>query len=795
MEDDMRTISRALVAAATLVAMGTGTVTPGRADEFGASLSITGPTPIGDVTVVVPEEKAPVTGPLADWRPVPGLSGAIQSAASCNLAITVTAEMVGPAGAFVRARVDGQPVRTEPLFVAAGQARDDVRAFTFVLEKATAGQHTVEIEWKPQAAGAAPRMRDRSLTMRSAAAKGGKGRLAVSDAAATPPFDVSPGQYLTVPGTEAALTTAQDGPLAITFSGDVAVAGGRLFAQAVVDGAVVSDVLLSDATAAQRGARSYTFVTKDVGAGPHRVEVRARVEGGPAQVHARSVAVASAPASTADGGMVAVGVQTPPVTITSTSFVDVPSLAADVVTTVGASTLVIDAGAEVAVTGGRLFLRALVDGAPVRPAGVTFVQGEPKVRAESFAFALDNVTPGRHAVRIQASVDAGATASIADRFLRVHHARRSGAAFVQPYNAMRPKTRTFQTAVICFDPARAGHPKPTRAQLVEMFEGVGARGASLRGWFAENGAGRVSAGPVTYVGCDDAGWLPAPAGRGGTWYWTTGNFDQMWKDALTAADPSINFHVVDTDRDNRISPDELLVAIVRPQATPYGTTRATTIALDGAMPALDVHVSDLYLSANGAHRTGAVGLMAHEMSHSLLGTQDLYSPCPASTDARRFSNASDHTAATHLDPFHKLKSGLVAPDAIDIPAWTTRTLSLDAVERSREILLLYDPAKADREYFIVENRFGGSGATATYDQPIGDSVAVWHVIEDAATRNAFPTPAANPICRIPVRFVKSLVPADPSQDLVWANGTPAKIRIVLKSAPGATASVEVRKLP
>ena len=790
----MRSITLAVLSAALLGATVTA-IPAARADDLGASLSITPPTPVGDVTAVVPAEAGPVTGPLADWRPVPGLSGAIQSAAGCNLTLTVTAEMVGPAGAHVRARVDGQPLKLEPLFVAASQARDDVRAFTFVAPKVSAGQHTVEIEWKPMVPGFAPRMRDRSLTMRSAAPGRGTGRLAVNDSGGAAAFEVSPAQYQRIPGTEVTLTTAQAGHLAITFSTDVAVSNGRLFAQAVVDGATVADVLLSETSAPQRGARSYTFVTKELPAGAHTIEVRARVEGGSAQLHARSAAVASAPLSTADGGMVAVGVQTPPTSITSTSFVDVPSWTADVTTTAGASTLIIDTGAEVSVSGARLFLRALVDGAPTRPADVTLLQDGPKYRAAAFAFALDNVTPGRHSIRIQAAVDAGTTAHIADRFLRVSHARRSGAAFVQPYASMRPQARTYRTLVICFDPARTGHPKPTRKQLVEMFEGGTPPGASLRGWWAENAAGRFRVGSVTYLGCDDSGWFTAPAARQGAWYWTNNAFDQMWKDALTAADPSFDFHVHDTDRDGRLSPDELLVAIVRPQATPYGTTRSTTIALDGVPTPLDVHVSDIYLSASAGHRVAGVGVMAHEMSHSLLSTHDLYSPCPANTDAHTFSIMSNHTAGTHLDPFHKLKSGFVAPDAVNIATWTTKTVRLGAVETAHEALVLYDPAKADKEYFVVENRFGGSGAGATYDASLGNSVVVWHVIEDAATRNAFPTPAANPICRIPVRFVKSLTAPDPTQDLVWANGTPAKIRIAVKSGPAATTSVEVRKLP
>jgi M6 family metalloprotease-like protein len=762
-------------------------------DQMQSDLTVTAPSPIGDVTVVVPPETAPVIGAIADWRPIPGLSGAIQSGRAGNLAITVSAEIFGTAGVWIRARIDGNVTSVAPMFVTTNQPHDDVRSFTFVASNVPAGQHTVEIEWMTALKGVAPMMRDRSLTMHSAAATSGNGRLAVNQADSS--FIVPPSLYGTVPGTNTSLTTAQAGPLAITFSSDAMVYSGRLFAQAVVDGVVVSDVLVAETDGlSRRGSRSFTFVTTPVAAGAHDVQIRARAEGGQATIYSASAAVASAPASSADGGMVATGLQVAPTVISSTAYVNVISTSFS--TSASASTVVIDAGAESLVYGGRLFLRAMVDGAPARPGNVTFLQNDPVFHAQSFSFAVDNLLPGRHTVEIQAAVDGGkTTANIADRFVRVHHARRSGAAFAQPYGGMRPKEQTVKTLVICFDPLRPAHPRPTREQIVNQFEGTDG-GQSARGWWTENSNERITLGNVQYLGCDNSGWYTPPPGREGNWYWDNSAYDLMWQDALKAADPSFDFHAYDTDQNGKLGPDELLVAIVRPQNVPYGTTRGTNVALDGVSTPLGVHLSDLYLSPHDGYRQTGVGIISHEFSHSIIGAQDLYSPCPPETDAGSFSIMSWHGSATHLDPWHKLKSGLVTPDAISIPSWTTSTLSLPAVETgAREVTVLYDPTKADREYFVVENRFGGSGMTSNYDAPLGNSVVLWHVIEDEATRNAFPFPAPNPICRIPVRFLEALRNNGASRDLVWADGTPAKIRVTLQSAPNATTNVEFVKLP
>lgn len=761
-------------------------------DELSTELNVTGPTAIGDVTVVAPAETAPVNGPVAGWRAVPGLSGAIQSAGASSLAITVTAEMFGTAGAYLRARVDGQLTGVTPLFMAPGQGRDDTRAFTFIVANVAAGQHTVEIEWQTATPNVAPSMRDRTLTMRSAQSSAGQGRLVVNQSPTT--FTVNPASYTFVPGSNASITTAQAGPLAIAFSSDADVAQGRLFVQAIVNGAVVADVLLAEAGSfTRRASRSYTFVTPSLAAGTHTVELRARAEGGAATMFARTVSVASAPTTTAQGGMTATGVQVAPTTITSTAYVDVPHLSTSFTTSAGASTAVIETGGELLVQGGRLFLRVLVDGVPVRPGNVNLLQNEPRFRAQSYAFTIDNLTPGFHSVRVQAAVDGSTSASIGDRFVRVHHARRSGAAFVQPYGAMRPKDATFETLVICFDPLRPGEQRPTKAQVQDMFEGLDG-GKSSRGWWAEASNQRMRSGLVRYLGCEDGNWFLAPPARQGNWYWDNSAYELMWQDALRAADPSFDFHARDLDRNNNVDPDELLVAIVRPQNSSYGTTRGTSLSLDGVSTPMGVHLSDLYLSAVTSNRTTAVGLIAHELSHSLNAAQDIYSPCPPETNAGSFSVMSWHGNATHLDPWHKLKSGFVTPDAISIPTWTTQTLSLPAVERgNHEVTVLYDPARADREYFVVESRLGSDGVP-TYDQPLGNNVVVWHVIEDAATRAAFPFPAPNPGCRIPVRFMRALNTVGASHDLVWADGTPAMIRVTLQSAVSALTNVQFTKL-
>ncbi|AUX38730.1 uncharacterized protein SOCE26_001080 [Sorangium cellulosum] len=762
-------------------------------DLAGASdaLSVSVPSSVGDVVVVSPADGSIVESEPGLWVPVPGLSGAIVTEAGDDLAITLSAEMLGSEGASVRARVDGDTVVSSTLFKAAGEGRDDVRAFTFVAPGLAAGQHVVELEWF-SASGRTARMRDRTMTLHTGAPDHGEGRLATAVSGST--TTVSSSDNINLAGMVTSIETAKAGPLAITFSADATVDEGRLVVQALVDGVVVSDVLFLEATGAtgattHRGARRYTFLSGNVAPGAHEVRLRARVDGAPAQIAARTLTVTAGPAHAGDGGMVVVGGQLAPTEISGTTFVDVPALRASFVTSSDASTVILDVGAEAAAPSGRLRLRALVDGQPAQPGTLTFLQREPRYRANSFAFQLDNLTAGSHEVRIQAAVDPDTVAYVGDRSLRVQHARRSGSAFVKPYNAMRPKHRTFQTVVICFDPMRPDHERPTKAQLVAMFEGSR---SSVKTWFDENSGGRVGLGRVTYLGCEDGAWYLAPPARRGNWYWDNDKFPEMWQDALRAADPAFDFHTYDRNHNDRLTPDELVVAIVRPQDGPSGTNRTTSVALDGDTTPLSVRVQDLYLSSLPGKQLESVGLTCHELSHGLLGAQDIYGQCPERFTPRRYSLMSSHDFATHLDPLHKMKSGFVTPDAIAIPSWSTRTLRIGAVERSREVTVLYDPERGDKEYFVVEYRNGGDVYFMQNHDFGFNEIVVWHMIEDRATAVAYPP--VDPSCeggRPPVRLLGALDRPGDSLELAWADGTPAHLRVTLKSTPTIAADVEV----
>jgi M6 family metalloprotease-like protein len=776
------------------------------ATELGAttdSLLSTGVFVSGHVVVVAPPEAAPVTSPAGTgWSGIPGLAGAVNTVgATSNLALTLSAEMFGTHGVRVRALVDGVPADPEYVdFKSDNAGFDEVRSFTFVKANVPPGQHVVDLQWQTTN-GQATQIRDRSLVIESGATANFPARMSVASAKGLVVTTSTTGVDL--PGLATTAVAPNGGSFQVTFSADLSASNGKAYAQIVVDGVVQREVVVAEQTTGlSLGARRYTFAVPATRVGqPTDVRVRYRVDpGASVWVRERSLAVSANLWSSDAGGSVIDDFDRNPSLITSTSYSDFQTLG---FTTVGpSSTVAIDASAQARVEGGRLFLRALVDGKATQPSNVTFVQADPMFRANSFVFTFENLPAGNHQVQLQTAVDQGARAFIADRSLRVANAPREGASFVRPFKGLRPAQRTFRTAVICFDPVRPGHARPSLEQLRNMFEGNDG-GQSVRGWYDENSDGRTILGQVLYLGCGDNAWYTAPAAHQGNWYWDHGAYELMWQEAIRAADADFDFHAYDTNHDGRITPDELLVSVVRPQSNPYGTIRSTSVAVDGNSTALKFTVADLYISSLSYARRENVGLTSHEFSHAVLGTQDLYSSCPAEYDPGYYSIMAAHWQATHLDPMNKLKSGFVAANAIAMPSWGNVTYAMPSVELSYEVTVLYDPARGDHEYFVVENRMGSAAGVPNYDSPLGNSVVIWQVIEDQSIADSYPP--STPGCtggRIPIRKLAVLSTPESSYDLKWADGTSARFRVTLHGSPGGSTipagdrtNVQLQRLP
>jgi M6 family metalloprotease-like protein len=762
----------------------------------------------GSVSAVAPVEAAPVGARLGLWTSVPGLSTGVASAPGDNLEIAVCAEMYQPEGAvWFRALVDGKAAQPSDVqFKAGSEDFDGIRSFTFVQPNVSVGQHLVEIQWFTRSTAS---IRDRTLTVHSGSPGNGPNRLAVAAAPSGPDVVKGTPVFEDIPGLATSITTVTINTLALVFSAEGGADSGRMMVRALVNGARVGEVVFSEAgNGGRQGTRSYTFIQAAIGPGVHRVTLQWAAEGGVSRIGDRTVAVSAIATSSQQTNNSAS--QT---TMPQTSWVDIPMGSTVFHAVDPVNTAAFSLSGEVMADPGRLFLRALVDGQPASPGDVTLIQGGPKWRATSHVFILKNLTAGAHEVRFQARADPQTRAQIRNTSLRALWTRRSGSDFVQPFDGMAPVRRSFRTLVVCFDPMRPEHVRPSFAQVRAVFEGsrgpvIGRMsetspsatdagpidagpfdaGPNVRAWFAENSAGTTALGQVRYTGCADGNWYLAPAAHRGNWYWDNEAFEQMWKDALQAADADVDFHAYDTDHNNSLSADELLVAIVRPQNNPYGTLRGTSTPVDGNPASMNFRILDLYFSSVPGNQLWNVGTISHESSHAVLGARDLYGSC-AMISSGYYSIMDQHSKSTHLDPFHKMKNGLVQPVAVDLSQTPSAILAVPAVELRHQVFLLYHPDRVNREYFLVENRFPGTALGRNYDGPLGTgAVVVWQIFED---KNLTATSAVCPGDPRFIRLRSVLSVAGRSVDLKWADGSSAGVRLTATIANADLAEVSL----
>jgi M6 family metalloprotease-like protein len=757
----------------------------------------------GSVSVVAPKEAAPVSARLGVWTSTPGLSTGVASAAGDNLEIAVSAEMYQPGGAvWFRALVDGKVAQPSDVqFKAGSETFDGIRSFTFIQPNVSAGQHLVEIQWFT---GSAASIRDRTLMVHSGSPSSGPNRLAVIAAPSGPDIVKGTAFYETIPGLDTSITTVTANTLALVFSAEGGADSGGMLVRALVDGASIGTALFSEAgNGGRQGTRSYTFTKATVAPGTHRVTLQWAASGGVSRIGDRTVAVSALDTSSQQTISSTSQTTSPP-----TSWVDIPATAAFFHAIDGVNAAAFSLSGEVMADPGRLFLRALVDDQPSSPGDVTLIQGGPHWRAASHVFILKNLTAGSHMVRFQAMSDPQTRAQIRNTSVRALWKFRSGSDFVQPYDGMAPVRRKYRTLVICFDPMRPQHTRPSFAQVKAVFEGasgpiiLGATanllpppfgpGPNVRDWFAENSGGTTTLGEVTYAGCEDGNWYVAPPAHQGNWYWDNGAFALMWQEALQAADPAVDFHAYDTDHNNSLTADELMVAVVRPQNDPYGTLRGTSLAVDGNPTPLNFGILDLYFSSLPGNQLWNVGTTSHESSHAELGAVDLYGVCPA-VSSGFYSIMDQHWESTHLDPFHKMKNGMVQPLAIDLSHTTSGVFTLPAVESHYQLLLLYHPDRVNKEYFLVENRFPGTLLWRNYDGPLGNgSVVIWQIFEDKTLT------ASSAVCPGDVRYIRrgyTLTAAGQSVDLKWSDGSSAGARVTATIANGAPAEVTLTHIP
>lgn len=284
---------------------------------------------------------------------------------------------------------------------------------------------------------------------------------------------------------------------------------------------------------------------------------------------------------------------------------------------------------------------------------------------------------------------------------------------------------------------------------------------------------------------------------------------------------SQKFPMLDYDRNGDGVVDERELVIVRVGPTAPGGTGQTRW-----------HDSELLfqVGARGAPRSYRfrgrtanldedvdISVFAHEIFHVLGFPDHIYGPRALNDRASFFGGFSRKVASTDnrailLDPYHRLRSGWIAPRFAQIGrSGSVAVWAASRQARSQEFgpVVLYHPARCSNEFFMLEFR---NNRDVNDNFAPASGIAVWYVAKNtdhSLVKFRWPPPltAANVNASNFDMFATYLVgtrgpgdgpflPSGPNEfEPVWGDGTPSGVRLEvnfdLRAAP-PTASVQWR---
>lgn len=289
---------------------------------------------------------------------------------------------------------------------------------------------------------------------------------------------------------------------------------------------------------------------------------------------------------------------------------------------------------------------------------------------------------------------------------------------------MSARSGALPLVAILWDPGRPDHLAPSKESIEDLLFG---KNRSVAGWWQENSGGRSTlqmAGVLGWYKSDfpaDHYWRAESEDKGRTGF-LSGHVEK-WAEAIRKADKEFDFAKYDRNRNGSLEPTELGILFVIPQNGPFGTMRQPAgrevpawepLTVDGIrIPA----ITEAYIGT-----PPNLGLVAHELSHLLLGAPDMYLDAPHRAGA--FSIMDVSYRSVHLGPFEKLKLGWLKPRVVS----RAGEYPLRDVESSGEAILVWDPDRGAEEYFLIENRWRGSSYDA--DGLPADGLVVWHIFEE-----------------------------------------------------------------
>jgi M6 family metalloprotease-like protein len=744
---------------------------------------------------------------------------------------------------FVRALVNGEPLTPDDVVLTFGTSPENRESRGFVFTgTADRGLNTVEMQWLVDREATAY-MRNAAFMVRKGTGLPDDRSFQVVSAPSGPSVSSNSDSWMDVPDLDGVVEIKQGDSLAITVSAEsFTVGGGTMMLRALVDGQPANPPEVVFAKGSRPQSRLFNFGLSSPDPGlPHvRIQWQAKVAVGDVLMGDRSLVLSATPKSSSSLAQVMIIPASSPTETSSTSFTPIPGLSVSGPLPRNGELAVVLSGSTSVADNDRLRVRLTIDGNVVPGSDVQLDESDMHPGAHSFVFSAKHLypegPPPSSTIRAEWRVQNGQTASMAGRTMMVLVKPPTVPDLAEPppmgsnNYGIESQIGTRRLLVICWDPARPGHPAPA---LNAVQQAVFGASSSVRHYFSVVSGGKYTVnsalGGNTILGWYNAAgswdnYFDGPAGCGVD----SVNVNLRRREMLLRAAQDIDFASFDANGDGLLDPrSELAVLLVIPHASPpLGRFRqvfdadCNPLVVDGVIiPFVAEWLTD---AAGDEFRVAA-----HELSHLMLWLDDQYIntiPQP-NTEAGRLSLMGNFfpNHLPHLDPLSKLALGWVTPAIVNGEG----NFELQDVKVGRELIILPRlPGGAKDEYYILENR-QSTASNVLYDKGLFDSgIAVWHVIEDAVDNGIPPVcmenwSPGNGNARRGLRLLRHSVgyfvdstslwsaenynlldsglvcpsdaptPAARRNALIWADGTPSGFQILNWSASGPAMTFQI----
>ena len=281
----------------------------------------------------------------------------------------------------------------------------------------------------------------------------------------------------------------------------------------------------------------------------------------------------------------------------------------------------------------------------------------------------------------------------------------------------------------------------TEDQWAQDFFGAG---SSVSGYYQANSFGKFALVPAAesagVANNGVVGWLQLPYDHPNFGNDYDASETKLGVDAVTAADPYVDYASFDTDKDGSLSVSELHVTvIVAGYETSYGglgnvcgnSVWGHQGGLHDSAPKLDGTVVNrsggtmfgewMCTPSNAPGQKSTIGVMVHEMGHD-IGFPDLYDTDLTSAGVAKWSamstgswnrvgTAFSGTTPAGMDAFSKSYQGWLAPTPVvgaingaPLPSSATSPTAYRLGANPDDVDWKFEVRKGAGEYFLVENR-------------------------------------------------------------------------------------------